>query len=292
MNMNIGEKIKNLRLEKMMTQTELAGDQVTRNMLSLIEKGKAVPSLQTLNYIASRLNVTPSFLLADEKEEKMMLKYSVISDILLAFKNKNYKICMDLCKRLGNDFFEKDFEIGLIMAESALEIAVEEIYADRIRAAWQYLDDAVLYASKTIYATKHIESMAGIMFDYLGKLSPSLVSENMEPDSVECCKAIELCADNELCRYIIALKDFDSDYTFSDEALERHVEAVKFMADGEYDKAHSLLNDILKLNVRLPGVLMYHLFDDLESCCRQLGNAKNARMYSLEKMSQLERILS
>ena len=43
--MNVGEKIRKLRLEKMMTQSELSGDQVTRNMLSLIEKDKAVPSL-------------------------------------------------------------------------------------------------------------------------------------------------------------------------------------------------------------------------------------------------------
>ena len=72
--MNVGEKIRKLRLEKMMTQSELSGDQVTRNMLSLIEKDKAVPSLQTLNYIASRLNISPAFLLADEREEKMLIK--------------------------------------------------------------------------------------------------------------------------------------------------------------------------------------------------------------------------
>ena len=123
--MNVGEKIRKLRLEKMMTQSELSGDQVTRNMLSLIEKDKAVPSLQTLNYIASRLNVSPAFLLADEREEKMLVKYSKISDIRLAFKNKSYKICMDMCKRLGRHHEIKDDEIKLIMAECALEIAKE-----------------------------------------------------------------------------------------------------------------------------------------------------------------------
>jgi len=292
MSVNIGEKIKNLRLEKTMTQTELAGDQVTRNMLSLIEKGRAVPSLQTLNYIASRLNVSPSFLLADEKEEKMMLKYTAISDILLAFKNQNYRICMDLCKRIGNRFIEKDNEIGLVMAESAIALAVEEIYSDRIRLAWQYLDDAVLYSSQTLYSTKHIEAMARIMFEYLGELSPSLVSENMDLELFGYNYAKEICIDNEFCRYIVALKDIISEYTFEDEALELHIKGRKFIAAEEYDKANSVLNDILKLDVRLPGILLYHVFEDLELCCRQLGNAKNAKNYSLEKMSQLERILS
>lgn len=290
--MNIGEKIKNLRVEKMMTQTELAGDQVTRNMLSLIEKGRAVPSLQTLSYIASRLNVTPAFLLADEKEEKMMLKSSAISNVLLAFKNQNYRICMDLCQRIGGEYSQKDDEISLVMAESAISIAVEEIYADRIRSAWQYLDDAVMYASQTVYSTKHIEAMAGIIFEYLGELSPSLVSENMELDSFDYNSAKQMCVDNELCKYIVSLKNADAEYSFEDEALERHVACRRFMANGEYDKANSALNDILKLDVRLPGVLMYHLFEDLELCCRQLGNSKSAKTYSLEKMSQLERILS
>ena len=82
--MNIGEKIKRLRTEKMMTQAELSGEQVTRNMLSLIEKGKAVPSLQTLKYIASRLNISAATLLADENEEKLLYKSAKISNIKLA----------------------------------------------------------------------------------------------------------------------------------------------------------------------------------------------------------------
>jgi transcriptional regulator with XRE-family HTH domain len=32
--MNVGEKIRELRLAKLMTQAELAGDHITRNMLS------------------------------------------------------------------------------------------------------------------------------------------------------------------------------------------------------------------------------------------------------------------
>ena len=53
-----------------------------------------------------------------------------------------------------------------------------------------------------------------------------------------------------------------------------------------------LLNDILKLDEPLSGVLLYNIFSDLEDCCRQLGNSKNARMYAEEKVTQLERILS
>ena len=50
--MNIGEKIKELRVRRRMTQADLAGDTVSRNMVSLIENGRATPSVQTLEEIA------------------------------------------------------------------------------------------------------------------------------------------------------------------------------------------------------------------------------------------------
>lgn len=290
--MNIGEKIRKLRLEKMMTQSELSGDQVTRNMLSLIEKGKAVPSLQTLSYIASRLNVSTAFLLADEREEKMLVKYSRISDIRLAFKDKNYRICLDMCARLGRSHESKDDEIKLIMAECALEVAKEEICRDRIRSACLYLDEAALYSAETAYNTKHIDAAVGIMFDYLGELSPSVISENMDMESFDFDSAKPFCLDSDFLKYIVALKDTQKAYSFDVESFYLHAECRKCMVNGELDKAYNLLTDILRLDELLPGVLLYNIFSDLEYCCRQLGNAKNARMYSDEKVAQLERILS
>ena len=67
--MHIGEKIKQLRQAKLMTQAELAGNHITRNMLSSIEHGTALPSLPTAIYIAERLNVPVGYLLADKGEE-------------------------------------------------------------------------------------------------------------------------------------------------------------------------------------------------------------------------------
>ena len=50
--MEIGEKIKKIRTAKLMTQSELAGTEITRNMLSQIENGSAQPSMATVLYIA------------------------------------------------------------------------------------------------------------------------------------------------------------------------------------------------------------------------------------------------
>ena len=55
--MTLGEKIKAARVERHMTQKDVVGDYITRNMLSKIENGSATPSVKTLEYLASALGL-------------------------------------------------------------------------------------------------------------------------------------------------------------------------------------------------------------------------------------------
>ncbi|MBP2242677.1 transcriptional regulator with XRE-family HTH domain [Cytobacillus eiseniae] len=61
----LGERIRSLRKQKRMTLEALAGDALTKGMLSLIENNKAKPSMESLTYIAERLGVEVSSLLED-----------------------------------------------------------------------------------------------------------------------------------------------------------------------------------------------------------------------------------
>ncbi|PGV91210.1 transcriptional regulator [Bacillus cereus] len=65
----LGEKIKTLRKEKKLTQTELVGSELTKSMLSQIENGKATPSMKTLQYVAGKLECEMSFLLEEDEGE-------------------------------------------------------------------------------------------------------------------------------------------------------------------------------------------------------------------------------
>lgn len=67
----IGERIKALRKERKMTQTDLADGIVTKSMLSMIENGKAEASMRSLREIAERLDVPLQSLLADPKEDEL-----------------------------------------------------------------------------------------------------------------------------------------------------------------------------------------------------------------------------
>lgn len=58
---SIGEKIKKLRKALSMTQTELAGNEMTKSMLSQIENNQAFPSMKNLQYISQRLGKPVSY---------------------------------------------------------------------------------------------------------------------------------------------------------------------------------------------------------------------------------------
>ncbi len=64
--MEIGTKLKQARLAAGLSQRQLCGDRLTRNMLSLIENGSARPSMDTLVYLAAQLHKPVSFFLQEE----------------------------------------------------------------------------------------------------------------------------------------------------------------------------------------------------------------------------------
>lgn len=61
----LGERIKKLRKEKGLTLQALAGESLTKGMLSLIENNKANPSMESLTYIAAQLGIDKNELLAE-----------------------------------------------------------------------------------------------------------------------------------------------------------------------------------------------------------------------------------
>lgn len=64
--MKLGEKIRQARLSKGLSQKTLCGDTITRNMLSQIENGSANPSMATLRQLASRLELPLSYFLEEQ----------------------------------------------------------------------------------------------------------------------------------------------------------------------------------------------------------------------------------
>lgn len=126
----LGEKIKALRKEKKLTQTELAGSELTKSMLSQIENGKATPSMKTLQYIAEKLECEPSFLL-EEDEGKIVELIQKMEPLIKANGDEVYKTLLpivqtDLPPTLNTARLYKQFITGAaVMNDYNIEYYVE-----------------------------------------------------------------------------------------------------------------------------------------------------------------------
>ena len=290
--MTIGEKIKLLRAERALTQTELAGDHITRNMLSLIESGSAQPSLSTIVYLAEKLNVPTGYLLADESEEFIYRKHMNLAKLHKALENKEYGICRELCLDIMKE--NEDVELILILAECSLGVAKEHFFAGRLRSACREFETACDYADKTVYNTERIKAESGVFCCYMQNISQTLFAEC----SVESSRR-GLSVEEDFCRYALALEAFDNgnldlanEYAESGDFLSRHIHAKISMKNGDFAAAQAELSEILNGDANVCGAVMYDAFRELEQCCREIGDFKGAYEYSNAKVLMLERLLS
>lgn len=293
--MNIGEKIKNLRTSKMMTQQELAGDFITRNMLSRIEHGAALPSLPTVVYLANRLGVPAGFLLAEEENEFLYQKIRHIPNIRRAFRMGDYRICRELCE---SALSESDDEIALLMAECAFEIGKEEFFAGNLHNACYWFDTALKDAALTAYHTAHIVAPVIVFFRHMRQISPSLSSyeaENLLPGERDYSAWQE-----PFCRYVLIMEQpgypdpahhFDPDAPL-ERQLSMHVQATRMQAQGDFAGAYRVLCDILEDEDAPIPVLLYRVLHDAENCCKALEDYKGAYDNSIYKLSVQEKLLA
>ncbi len=75
--MELGQKLKQARLEAGLSQRQLCGDTITRNMLSQIENGAAKPSFATLQVLSARLGKPISYFWEDAPSENLALLHKV-----------------------------------------------------------------------------------------------------------------------------------------------------------------------------------------------------------------------
>lgn len=292
--MTTGEKIKKLRTDKMMTQSELVGNHITRNMLSRIESDEANPSLGTLLFLASRLGVPAGYLLADENEDKVYAKSFVVEDIKRAFRLGNYAICRQLC--LESEFV--DDEILMLSAESCFAVAVEAFDKGSLKAAVSYFDEAISFADKTSYYSEHIKAASYMYLRYMQKFSPNLASVYEEEETLE-----HFCAmSNNFCRYMYALECVENSHmSFASSYIKKgdredptvlHLGAKIDMYNGNYRLALIKLQQILTNDREVSRPLLYEVLVSLEECAKITDDFRSAYEYATTKMDVLQKMLA
>lgn len=128
--MTLGEKLRKARLERGMTQTQVAGAQITRNMLSQLENDAASPSVKTLEYLAAVLGVRVGWLLGDQ--ERGGGAGQILEQARSLYRAADSRACMTLLQAHPEAEGE---ECRLLLLRSALQCAWEDLGDGRIQAA-------------------------------------------------------------------------------------------------------------------------------------------------------------
>ncbi len=294
--MEIGKKIKAIRTEKLMTQTELSGDIITRNMLSQIENGSAQPSLNTILFLSKRLGVPAGYLLSDGEEEFVYSKIKVMKNIKKAYLDHNFEWCREMCM---SSFDEYDDELELILTDCCIGTAEEHMRNGRLYLAREMLDEALLHSEKTIYSTVTQKNKIYVMFHLLKGISPTLDSNEADTDTsprlldpalfgdVFCKYIAIMCGENE--NQMIENSDMKlSEY---DKLFIAHIDARNKMLSGDFKKASDILKQIMDGETVPERLLLYICCEDMEKCCREMEDYKGAYEFSNNKIEILEHML-
>lgn len=126
--MTMGERIRQARIEAGLSQRQLAGDTMTRNMLSQLENGSANPSVATLRYLSEKLCKPMSYFLGEDAPK--IPEGEEMEQARAAFASGEYKRCLEMVEGLTAEAFRLERE--LLEALAAMELARQAIREKRL----------------------------------------------------------------------------------------------------------------------------------------------------------------
>ena len=276
--MNIGEKIKNARKVRKITQSELAGDFMTRNMVSRIENGTAKPSLDTLVYIADKLSVPPSYLLSDDGDLFFYEKAEKLPTIYEAYTHGEYSYCIKKIKSMTR----LDDELALIMATCCFEVGKASVLKGALHTALKMFSDSQKYSSMTRLSTENIAYIT----ELYRAVALNIQSPMLEFEEEKYTRGLENNFDYEFYKYVAQ----DYSYSFTEPLYINHVKAKRLMQERRYREALELLRSNADLIIAsgYNALILFRLYSDIELCCKELRDFELAYKYANKRLSMLE----
>ena len=141
----MGEKIRQLRTKKGMTQSQLAGEHITRNMLSQIENGLASPSMKTLTYLAQMLDVSVAYLMGEMEHTSLAAAKEFVRKGEYALAVQNVEECGQ-----GGD------EAEAILAKAYREMAWKAFLDGENERAVQLAKKALHHNKNTLFSCREL----------------------------------------------------------------------------------------------------------------------------------------
>lgn len=276
--MKLGEKIKAERKRLGLTQNAIAGDFITRNMLSLIEAGKVQPSLETLQYLSETLKLPIGYLLDEEANLFFYRKEKAISAIRKAFAEQRYQDCLSMINALG----EMDDEIRFLSVCASFHQGKRLTIAGDLRRAAQHFENCLANMEGCIYPTEEYRALIPLYTAIIRNIQSPL----LEFDSSLFKERIFSSYDYEFFHYLH--QDFEYAYTVP--VFKLHLEAKSLMRTRKYNEAIAILQKLedMKGPNEYNSCVILGVYTDLEISYKEMINFEKAYRYATKRMSLLE----
>ena len=276
--MTLGQKIKEARISRGITQSDLCRNKITRNMLSAIENDKASPSLDTLLYLSEQLYLPAAYLISNDQDLFFYEKNEAIEAIKESFKEEKYSTCISKITKLS----KIDDELAYLLVKCHFALGKHFVFRGALDSAKEHLNKAFEYTSKTIYDISGIKTLIPMYYSLAENIQAPLL--NLKVNDVF--DSFDPEKEYELLKYIVG----DTSYVYKNPQYKSHIRAKELIRKRRFEEAIEVLEAIVseRSTDEYNAYLTFHVYSDIEYCEKQLGNYEGAYKYSTKRMSMLE----
>ena len=260
--MDLGQKLKQARLDAGLSQRQLCGDIITRNMLSQIENGSARPSMDTLRLLAQKLGKPLSYFLEEES-------VSVNQSIILQARKAEPQEVLALLENYNAPDPVFDPERYLLEALCCMDLAEIATQENRLGYALTLLEQAKEAGSQSIYYTQELERRR-VVLCYGAGVAPEELLEHLPQSDEEFLLRAQVAlnkGDLPLCALILDAAPEKSRRWY-------YLRGEVCFAQKDFQKAAEYYLQAPESN---------RLYARLEQCYRELEDFKNAYFYACKQ---------
>lgn len=190
--MTLGQKIKNARLQRGLTQKELVGGAITRNMLSKIENDAAAPSVRTLEYLARALDLPAGYFLGQSGLSDGSAPDG-LNEARAAFRQQQWSDCLDALEANKNAAStDEGYLLRARAGAAAAQLALDQ--GNPIEAR-ELAEAALYYNQEGMYRSAALDAQLCLL---LGKALVALGEEERAALRQRCLDTLDLLDGNGL----------------------------------------------------------------------------------------------
>lgn len=284
--LKVGARLKELRRYRCMTQSALAGEQLTRNMLSQIERGASLPSYATIVYLSEKLSVDPSYFFdggptIDDVAEREQLLFASAH-----FSSGNYALCLMDAEPLRS---VKDLQFLQILGHACYYLGVEAFTDGRLAESDCFFARSLNYIAATPFSAffevrirfmrMMIEQIRAPKLLNIPSLFAGIPDDPLYSDELQYVFLNALIDHGQIddAVRLYALTSIKNPF------FRSHFNARIAASMNNYDRAKTLIKEVVDDPSGIPFPFVYKAYDDLERYCKATDDYEGAYRCTLEK---------